>query len=321
MPLLARSAYNPSFLFRRGHLSTIYMGGVKSFKPPKYNRFQLSLSDGDFLWVDYQLRDKKRAVILCHGLEGSSQSSYNNRAAYFILQEGYSVFAWNNRSCGGEMNNTIRLYHHGETEDLAAVVDDVLERGFKEVYLLGYSMGGAQILNYLGRHKVPTEVRAGVAISAPISLESSAKRMEKGLSKIYLKRFINKIKSKVIIKAREYPDVLNINSVRNIKSFEDLAEHFMVPVYGFKDLKDFYNQASPASSIAQINTPVLLLNALDDPIIGEGGFPFKIAEKHSYLYFEAPEHGGHCGFPVKGLDITFSEIRALSFFEDFSSVH
>lgn len=314
MPLVEKSDYKPPFLCRNGHSSTIYMGALRSFSEPVYKRFRLALLDGDFLLIDYQVKDPSRAVILCHGLEGSSRSEYNNRAAQYFLKQGYSVFAWNNRSCGGAMNPGIRLYHHGETEDLARVVESVLERGFSEIYLLGYSMGGAQILNYFGRHTIDERIKRGVAVSAPISLASSAKRMERGLSKVYLKRFIKKIRLKVMEKAERFPEILSGEDVRHIKNFEGLAQSFIVPVYGFKSLEDFYQKASPQTYISGINTPILVLNAQDDPIIGPKSYPVKTAENHPYLQLEMPDHGGHCGFPIKGESHAYSESRALDFF-------
>lgn len=315
MPVLRKSAYNPPFPWRNGHFSTIYMGAVKSYSTPVYKRFRLELEDGDFLLVDYQLKSPKKAVILCHGLEGDSQSGYNNRAAHYFLRHGYSVFAWNNRSCGGEMNPGIRLYHHGETEDLSRVVNAILKKGFAAVYLLGYSMGGAQIVNYLGQTEVDKRVKSAVAVSTPVSLKSSAERMERGLSNVYLKRFIDKIRVKIIEKAKRYPHILSVEKVRRIKSFEDLASEFIVPVYGFEDLNDFYQKASPKTAIKEVKTPVLILNAEDDPIIGPDSYPRREAGQNLYVYLETPKNGGHCGFPEKGKAYAYSEVRAMEFFE------
>ncbi len=314
MPLLNKSGYIPSFLCRNGHVSTLYSGTVQRSVVPDYKRIRLTLPDRDFLLIDYRIKSPGKAVILCHGLEGSSRSGYINRAARYFLNYGYSVFAWNNRSCGGAMNPGIRLYHHGETEDLNRVVDAVLQRGFNEVFLLGYSMGGAQLLNYFGRCEIDRRVKGGVAISAPVSLESSAKRMEHGLSKVYRKRFIGKIRSKVLEKAEHFPGVLEKNKVRGIRSFEDLAQSFIVPVYGFRDLDEFYHDASPFARLEDIQTQTLIINAKDDPIIGQGGYPIKVARDHRSLFLEIPKYGGHCGFPIRHKEYGYSEWRALKFF-------
>lgn len=315
MPYRADSAYRASGFFRNGHFSTIHSGAFSHTAPPLYYREKLTLPDGDFLLLDVAFKNTKKAIILCHGLEGSSQSSYNNRAAACFGARGYSVFAWNNRSCGGEMNPGIRLYHHGETQDLAFVVDYVLNSGFEQVYLMGFSMGGVQLMNYLGKHHTDERVKAAAAISVPFSLKSSTARMKKGLSRIYMSRFVRKIKPKAVRKAQRYPDLLDIEKIKTIHDFDSLAQHFILPVYGYKSLNDFYEQASPSVSMQQVHIPLWVLNACDDPIIGAGGFPVDAARKHRFLTLETPQHGGHCGFQLKNSPYTYAETGALAYFE------
>lgn len=321
MPYLADSAYKlPSTIFRQGHWSTIYSGAVKRTQIPNYSRYRLILDDGDFLLVDEAVVNTKQAVILCHGLEGNSQSRYNNTCANYFLENDFSVFAWNNRSCGGEMNELPQLYHHGSVEDLEAVINYVLSRGFAEIYLMGFSLGGAQILNYLGQKPVHHNIIAAVSISTPIDLKCSADKLEKGFSRVYLNRFMKRIKAKVTSKAHVFPELINLQEIEGIYNFDDLAKHFLVPVHGFESPEDFYTQASPITHFPYIRTPVLILNAMDDPIIGELGFPVEFAETSEYLYLETPKYGGHCGFLLAQTNYTFSEVRALEFFKEIRNL-
>lgn len=314
MPYFKHSAYKSPSLYKNGHLSTIYSGGIKSTTAPNYQREKLELSDGDFIFIDYYLKNTKKAIILCHGLAGSSQSSYINTSSNYFLQHHYSVFAWNNRSCGGAINRLPQLYHHASVNDLEAVVQAVLKKGFEEIYLLGFSLGGAQIMNYFGRKKIDPRLKAGAAISTPINLKSSAQAIEKGMSRIYADRFIKKIRQKIVAKAQIFPKILPVKSARKINSFEELARQFIVPVHGFDNLEDYYEKASPSYSMKAITTPVLVLNAQRDPIIGES-YPVAFAKNHDFVYLETPKYGGHCGFPLVKTQFSYAEIRSLAFFE------
>ena len=314
MPYLKKSSYRSPALFKNGHFSTLFSGRIKKTFPPAYQRETWELDDGDFLLVDYIIEDPDHALILCHGLEGNSHSSYMNTSADYFLQENYSVFAWNNRSCGGEMNRLSQLYHHASVEDLDIVVRTISDRGFKNIYLLGYSLGGAQILSYMGRGCIPDTVKAGVAVSTPIQLKSSAQTINKGLSRVYARWFIKSYKAKIQVKAETYPDLLDANQVKDISTFEDIAESFMVPVHGFKDLEDYFRRASPGYSIDRIRLPVLVLNAWDDPMLGEEDYPIEVAKNHPCFFLETPTHGGHCAFIMRQSYHSYAEQRAYEFF-------
>ncbi|VXB74925.1 Alpha/beta hydrolase [Flavobacterium sp. 9AF] len=321
MPFIDSSLYNQSvsLLHKNKHVSTIYAGMFKKFPVPNYQREILELNDGDFLEVDFNLKNPNKAVILCHGLEGNSQRTYINSCANYFLERNFSVFAWNNRSCSGNMNRLPKLYHHATIEDLDAVVQFVLTQ-VEEVYLIGYSMGGAQTLNYLGRiNNLDKRVKAGVAISVPIEIKSSADSLKKGFNKIYMKNFMYDLTKKLKYKAEQFPDLLDWSKIKNIDGFDYLDDHFTAPLHGFKNKEDYYYQVSPARSINDIKKPVLILNALDDPFLGEDCYPKELAQKSNCIHLEIPKYGGHCAFPMKKSKYSYAEIRAFSFIEMISN--
>ena len=318
MPYIKDSKYDKSmpFLHKNAHFSTIYAAKVKNFSAPKYKREKLELSDGDFLNVDYKMQSKTKAVVLCHGLEGNSHRTYINSCADYFLKEDFSVFAWNNRSCGGEMNRLPRLYHHATIDDLDAVVQFALSKEIQEVYLIGFSMGGAQVMNYFGRiSEINSKVKAGVAVSVPVEVKASAESLKKGFNQIYMKNFVIDLTKKLKIKSKQFPELMDWNKIKNITNFDYLDDNFTAPIHGFTDKDDYYNSVSPARSIEKINKPVLVLNALDDPFLGDGCFPIQWAEKNLFLHLETPKYGGHCAYPMRNSSYSYAEIRAFEFFK------
>lgn len=315
MPLIENSEYHiPGFLYKNPHFTTIYVNKVRKTIRPQYKRERLELADGDFLDIDFILQNQKRAVILCHGLEGSSGRNYNNTAAVYFLKNDFSVFAWNNRSCSGEMNRLPRLYHHTAIDDLDSAVKFVMNRGFEEIYLLGFSMGGVQILNYFGKTNPDERIKAGVAVSSPIYLKTTAETLKNGFNRIYLENFLIGIKKKLQKKSKDYPNLADWEKLKAAKDFDDIDGLFTAPVHGFSSADDYYSKASPGAVLQNINTPVLILNALDDPFLGTDSFPKEIASKSDFVFLETPEHGGHCAFPLKNSRFSYSEIRAYEFF-------
>ncbi|WP_339839461.1 alpha/beta fold hydrolase [uncultured Flavobacterium sp.] len=318
MPYIKESKYDKSipFLHKNAHFSTIYAAKVKNFSAPKYKREKLELSDGDFLNVDYKMQSKIKAVILCHGLEGNSQRTYINSCADYFLRQDFSVFAWNNRSCGGEMNRLPRLYHHATIDDLDQIVQFAFNKNIQEVYLIGFSMGGAQVLNYFGRiNDIDKRVKAGVAISVPVEVKASAESLKKGFNQVYMKNFVIDLTKKLKVKSEQFPELMNWKNIKNIKDFDYLDDNFTAPMHGFIDKNDYYFKVSPARSMEKINKPVLVINSLDDPFLGEGCFPVKLAEKNSFFHLETPKYGGHCAYPMKNSVYSYAEIRAFDFFK------
>ena len=317
MPYIKESKYDKKipFLHKNAHFSTIYAAKVKKFSSPNYQREKLELIDGDFLTVDYRIQTKNKAVIICHGLEGNSQRTYMNSCSDYFLNQDYSVFAWNNRSCGGEMNRLPKLYHHASIEDLDAIVQFALSKEIQELYLIGFSMGGAQVLNYLGRiSNIDSKIKAGFAVSVPIEVKASANSLKKGFSQAYMKNFVMDLTKKLIVKSKQFPELMDWSKIKNITNFDYLDDNFTAPIHGFKDKDDYYHSVSPARSLEKINKPVLILNALDDPFLGEGCFPDEVAKKSSFIHLETPKFGGHCAYPMKKSNYSYAEIRALEFF-------
>ncbi|WP_434036174.1 YheT family hydrolase [Formosa sp. 4Alg 33] len=315
MPIIENSKYNtPSLIHRNPHFSTIYAAKIKQVSPPKYATETLELSDGDFLNIDFVIKGQDKAVILCHGLEGDSRRTYNNSCANYFAAQDFSVFAWNNRTCGGRMNRLPKMYHHGSVDDLEAVVQFAFSQGMKSVYLIGYSMGGAQVLNYLGQGKTDPRITATVAVSAPTHIKTCSETLKMGFNKVYLNNFKKEIIKKLKQKVIQFPELANIDKINVLHSFDEIDDYFTAPMHGFIDKDDYYERVSPEFVLQNISTPVLIFNALDDPFLGDRCYPISQAKNSDYVYLEMPKYGGHCAFPLKHSSQSYAEIRALEFF-------
>ena len=103
MPLVS-SIYKPSFIFRNGFVSTVYSGLARKVYDVFQKRERISLSDGDFLDLDWSYTKEKtnKLIILLHGLEGNAQRPYMLGAARLFNQNSYDTVCVNFRSCSGE---------------------------------------------------------------------------------------------------------------------------------------------------------------------------------------------------------------------------
>ncbi|SDL27621.1 hypothetical protein SAMN05421823_10581 [Catalinimonas alkaloidigena] len=319
MPLVASPYRAPRLLFN-GHLQTIAPHLWRRQPPVAYRRERLELPDGDFLdldWVDAAV-DQNRLVVLSHGLEGDSSRAYMVGMAHAFAAQGWHVLAWNCRTCSGVMNRLPRFYHHGDADDLAAVVQHALAPGkYRQLVLIGFSMGGSMTLKYLGRTAapVPEAVQGAVVFSVPCDLYSSIVRLHHPHNVLYRRRFLQKLKQKMVRKALQFPDQVNIRNLDLIQDFPSFIERFMGPLHGYRDLARFYHEASAVHYLAGIRRPTLLVNAQNDPMLAGKCFPVAEARDHTFLHLEMPLTGGHVGFTRYGFRLNWAEQRALEFVE------
>lgn len=315
MPLINRSTYRPKKIYQQeAHLSTIIPARLKKHPIPNYTRKKLELDDGDFLNLDWRKKEKSnKIVILCHGLEGDSKRTYLNSCSDYFYERDFSVLAWNYRSCGGEMNRLKRLYHHGAYDDLERVVNHLISLDYTEIALVGFSMGGALLMNYLGNVSVPKEVKVGVGISVPISLKSSADRLKAFPNVVYFQNFKRTLLPKIIEKAKQFPGAINLDLLKKVRSFDQIDDYVTAPLHNYPNKEAYYTEASPKHCLHKIRTPCLVVNAKNDPFLGKECYDVSLFENHPFVYFEQPEFGGHCGFSLSGQRHSWADKRAYNF--------
>jgi uncharacterized protein len=316
MPILSSTYNKPPFFLVNGHLETIYPSLFRKVTGVEYFREKIDTPDGDFLNLDWSNVGGNQLLIISHGLEGDSKRHYAKGLVKLFNQKGIDVLVWNNRTCGGEMNLRPILYHHGASYDLDTVIQYVLRTtSYEEIFLSGISMGGAQTLKYLGEKGVdlPSQIKKAAVYSTPCNLPSSAETLKWKENRFYKNRFLGKLKEKMALKAEQFPGLIDRDLLDRVTSFDEFDKHFTAKLHGFKDAKDFYQSVSADNWMPNIAIPTLIINAVNDPLLGEACYPVKLAESKPELFLEMPKRGGHTGFLVSGQEFTWSELRFLEF--------
>lgn len=316
MPLI-ETDYKPPLLFKNRHVNTIYSSLFRKTKPLSFKRKRIETLDDDFLDIDLIENGSRKIVILCHGLEGSSDSKYIQATAKLLSLNGYSVAAMNYRFCSGEINRQLVTYHSGKTDDLHTVINFVLPN-YDSVYLVGFSLGGNLILKYNGDglFSLSPKIKANVAISVPVDLKGSSISLKRCENVLYRWRFLRTLSKKMHLKHQQFPNELDLAPLKKIKTLTDFDDFFTSKINGFKDAEDYYLKASSKQFIHNISKPTLLINALDDPFLSESCFPISEAEENSNFFLMTPIDGGHVGFISKGA-FYWSEIQILNFLNSY----
>lgn len=305
----------------------------------QYRRERLELLDGDFLDLDWtthadcnndrndthntrNTRNGKhkhngRLAILCHGLESSTDATYMRCMAKACHLSGWDSVGYNFRGCSGEPNRLPHAYHCGLTEDLDKVVQHAIKTDrYRSISLIGFSLGGNLVLKYLGERgqDVAPQITNAAAVSVPCDLADSSIELERWDNWVYKTRFLRLLVSKSKLKKALISQQLGQWPSDEIRSIKDFDEYFTAPLNNFRGADHYYETTSSIRFLSQIQRPTLLLNAKNDPLLGENCYPYSIAENNAALYLETPLYGGHVGFIQDAPDdLYWHEQRILEF--------
>ena len=316
MPIISSTYLGPPTYLFNGHLETIIPSLFRRVKGVIYVREKITTPDRDFLNIDWSKIGGEKLLIISHGLEGDSKRHYAMGLVKLFNSKGIDVLVWNNRSCGGEIKLNPVLYHHGASYDLNTTIEHVLKtHQYKEIFLVGISMGGAQTLKYLGEKgkDLPKEITRAAVYSTPCNLASSAATLKLKSNTFYRKRFLDKLKKKIEAKAVQFPDLIDLDLLKGVNDFDTFDTLFTAKLHGFKDANDFYQAVSADNWMGFIEIPTLILNALNDPLLGSECYPVSLSERKVEIILEMPKRGGHTGFVLPGQEFTWAENRFAEF--------
>lgn len=315
--------YSPPFILRNGHLQSIYPSLFRKVAATACVRERIDTPDGDFLDIDWSIKNNNRLVILSHGLEGHSRRPYIMGMSKYAQEHKWDSLSWNFRGCSDTPNLHPHSYHSGKTEDLALVISHAIKQGYKEIALIGFSIGGNKTLLHLGKNSkdLPKEVIAAVGISVPCDLTASSRHLAQFSHKLYMQNFLKSFKHKLEEKQRRFPDIINTKNFHKIKNFRDYDERYTAPLNGFKCAEQYWEECSCLFHLNKIKVPCLILNALDDPFLPNECYPIENVAQNNNLTLETPKYGGHVGFmPEKRSLAYFSERRVIHFLNKFSKL-
>jgi predicted alpha/beta-fold hydrolase len=239
-----------------------------------------------------------------HGLEGSSYSVYMQGVLAEVRRRGHAATAINFRSCARDPqhvrrmlpNRRPRFYHSGDTGDFDFVLRTLAARAPQTRFAaFGASLGGNVLLKWLGEHPEQTMVVAGAALSVPFDLGAGARHMEKNpAGRLYLAQFLRTLKKKAA--RADIAPLVDLERALRSRTFHDFDESATAPLHGFAGAEDYYTRSSSIRFLGQITTPVLALNAEDDPFLPVDVLPRAKAVASPAVDFLTTRSGGHVGF-------------------------
>ena len=287
-----------------GNLQTIWAATLARrplARMPALRRERWTTPDGDF--VDVDLADAAPgapALVLFHGLEGSSASHYAQAFAAEAAARGWAFAVPHFRGCSGELNRAPRAYHSGDFEEIGWMLARLRTAFGVPVFAAGVSLGGNALLRWAGEAGDTGSATAAAvaAISSPLDLAAAGAAIDRGFNRLaYARMFLATMKPKAEAKWRQHPGLFDRERVRAARTIFEFDDAFTAPLHGFAGTHDYWARAAAKPHLARIRVPALALNARNDPFVPAASLP-RAAEAGRHVTLWQPAHGGHCGFPA-----------------------
>ena len=261
------------------------------------------------------------ALLLLHGLEGSTDSLYMLGTAQKGYRLGFNVVGMNMRNCGGTEHLAATLYHSGMTEDIRRVILEELagREGLTEIFLAGFSMSGNMVLRLAGDYGAgaPPALKGVAAVSPSIDLGSCAAALERRGNALYRWNFVKHLRNRVRRKGRLQPGAYDTRTLRRVRTIREFDEHVTAPHGGYRDASDYYARTSSRPVIGRIRVPTLIIHSADDPLIPAEPFLDDAITGNPDVLLVLTRRGGHVGFlsdRAEGEDRHWAENRVAEFF-------
>lgn len=304
--MIIQSAFKPSLPFRNRHIQTILPFFIKAKNNAPYEKQRLELPDGDFVdvfWCDSQfasepssLSDLQPIAIVLHGMGGCFQSHYVPGMISALRNQGYRVAFLHARGCSGEVNRLPTTFHAADTSELDFLVHTIKQQfPGTPIVAIGFSLGGNVLLKWLAETSENKLLSAAVALSVPFDLSATADTLNQGFSRAYQGYLLKRLKTLAIEKLLTHPAPLNKQQIKAIQSLREYDNLMTAPINGFGNVDNYYATASCKQYLNKIQTPTLILNAVDDPFIPPYSIP-DASELSDNITLELSRHGGHVGF-------------------------
>ncbi len=260
----------------------------------------LDTSQGRLLCRYTQADGTKRTgqlVVLLHGWEGSSESTYIQLLADTLYRQGVSVARLNFRDHGKTHHLNQGIFHSCRLDEVVDAVRLIQDRYKpKQLFLAGFSLGGnfAVRINSKADEK-GISLRQVFAISPVVDPYEAMLAIE--ANGFYRRYFLRKWKRSLKRKEAIYPELFGNRSWRKHNSLDSLTRELVLQHTSFDSTREYYRGyelTEELLSCLQAETHVII--AEDDPIIPVKDFK-RMKKKQNIRLLVLPT-GGHCGFIV-----------------------
>ncbi|XP_050675606.1 abhydrolase domain-containing protein 2 isoform X2 [Leptidea sinapis] len=204
--------------------------------------------------------------------------------------------------------------HEGHTDDFNYMLENLTERyPNTKLVLVGFSLGGNLITKYLGEERSrPASIIGGISICQGYNaIDTMVYLLQwQNFRRLYLyvmtdnyRNIITRHKRSLLSADMKSRFNLDEQMIVSAGTLPDLDEAYSRRVHGFPSVAALYKWSSSSQYVGGVRTPLVFINARDDPIVPEPLLPVvrEFVSSHDKTMYLELAHGGHLGFYEGGL--------------------
>lgn len=243
-----------------------------------------------------RLKNPKALVLLIHGWEGSSDSTYILHAGRYLYRRGCDIVRLNLRDHGDSHHLNEGLFNGTLIDETATAVGNAAGLAPDlPFFIVGFSLGGNFALRLaLSRNGMPISgLKHVVCVSPLIDPYRSTVLIDR--LPVYRYYFLRKWKRSLRRKQELFPALYRFDDLLHINNTMELTERLISCYTEFEDCRDYFNRYTlRAGTLHDLATPVTLIAAEDDPVIPADDV--RAIAGNPLLRLLIQRWGGHCGF-------------------------
>ncbi|KAI4312693.1 hypothetical protein MLD38_037494 [Melastoma candidum] len=299
--------YKPyPFIGWNRHVETIFAAFFRKLPEVRFKRECLRTPDDGSVALDWVSGDDGRLppdsplLVLLPGLTGGSDDTYVRHMLIRAQNKGWRVVVFNSRGCADSPVTTPQFYSASFTGDMREVVRHVSTRYPKaNIFAVGWSLGANILVRYLGEESHRCPLSGAVSLCNPFNLIIADEDFRKGFNNIYDKALAKGLRSifkRHLLLFEDMGGEYNIPLALNAKTVKDFDEGLTRVSFGFKSADDYYSHSSSSDSIRNVCTPLLCIQAANDPIAPSRGIPRDDIKENPNCVLVVTPQGGHLGW-------------------------
>lgn len=239
---------------------------------------------------------RKGLVILLHGWEGSSESTYIRTTGRFLFRRGFDVFRLNLRDHGPSHHLNSGIFYAVLLDEVVEAVRQIAEAERPgPVFFAGFSLGGnfaLRIARQCATHPIDG-LRQVVGISPVLDPDKATDRIDN--SRWILKYFLKKWRRSLTIKQGLYPDRYDFSALMNVDNIREMTERLLARYSDYDDARSYFKGYTLLNNALEgVAVPTTIITAEDDPIIPVDDF-YELHTGDAIRLIVQP-YGGHNGF-------------------------